>query len=448
MGDLHGDPALATELEVKLSLQDLDTAPATPPNRNSTTTNNNNVNGVETSGNDSGKSNGVQRSPSFAFRAPQEAYRMDDFETDRVLGVGSYSRVIRARKKDTGRIYALKIMDKRFIAKEKKVAYVKLERIVLDQLDHPGIIRLYFTFQDAYHIYMGLESCDGGELFDQISRKGHLSEDEARFYSAEIVDALEYLHKVGLIHRDVKPENVLLTADGHVKLADFGSVKPMENSSIELIQTTSNEKACTFVGTAAYVPPEVLKQAPPSIGNDLWALGCTLYQMLSGISPFKDASEWLTFQRVMDRKFEFPDYFSSEARDLIDCLLDMDPCKRLGTGPNGYASLKSHPFFKGIDWDNVRGMTAPIIAPPSTDNKEENAEDDDWLIGGVGFTNDETLPKDKDTTSSSSAEVNKAKFTTLDAFDSKWIVEGCRQFSDITLCLQITKFVKSQFRNI
>ncbi|XP_065029939.1 3-phosphoinositide-dependent protein kinase 1-like isoform X3 [Musa acuminata AAA Group] len=231
------------------------------------------------------------------------------------------SMVVRAKKKDTGNVYALKIMDKKFIAKENKVSYVKMERIVLDQLDHPGIIRLCFTFQDTHSLYMALECCEGGELFDQITRKGYLSEDEARFYAAEVVDALEYIHGVGLIHRDIKPENLLLTADGHIKIADFGSVKPTRDSQMTVLPSSSNEKACTFVGTAAYVPPEVLNSCPATFANDLWALGCTLYQMLSGSSPFKDASEWLIFQRIITRDLKFPEFFSHEARDLIDKLL-------------------------------------------------------------------------------------------------------------------------------
>ncbi|XP_025015677.1 3-phosphoinositide-dependent protein kinase 1 isoform X4 [Ricinus communis] len=264
----------------------------------------------------------VQRSKSFAFRAPQENFSIQDFELGKIYGVGSYSKVVRAKKKDTGMVYALKIMDKKFITKENKTAYVKLERIVLDQLDHPGIVRLFFTFQDSFSLYMALESCEGGELFDQITRKGRLSEDEARFYAAEVVDALEYIHGMGLIHRDIKPENLLLTADGHIKVADFGSVKPMQDSRITVLpNAASDDKACTFVGTAAYVPPEVLNSSPATFGNDLWALGCTLYQMLSGTSPFKDASEWLIFQRIIARDIRFPNYFSEEARDIIDRLL-------------------------------------------------------------------------------------------------------------------------------
>ncbi|XP_054812797.1 3-phosphoinositide-dependent protein kinase 1-like isoform X2 [Prosopis cineraria] len=316
----------------------------------------------------------VQRSKSFAFRAPQENFTIQDFELGKIYGVGSYSKVVRAKKKDTGVVYALKIMDKKFITKENKTAYVKLERIVLDQLDHPGIVRLFFTFQDTFSIYMALESCEGGELFDQITRKGRLSEDEARFYAAEVVDALEYIHSLGLIHRDIKPENLLLTAEGHIKIADFGSVKPMQDSRITVLPNAaaSDDKACTFVGTAAYVPPEVLNSSPATFGNDLWALGCTLYQMLSGTSPFKDASEWLIFQRIIARDLRFPDYFSEEAIDLIDRLLDLNPMRRPGAGPDGYAVLKMHPFFKGVNWKNIRDQNPPKLSPEAGDGSAKS----------------------------------------------------------------------------
>ncbi|XP_028090884.1 3-phosphoinositide-dependent protein kinase 2 isoform X4 [Camellia sinensis] len=314
---------------------------------------------------ESNSSNGgnLSRSKSFAFRAPQENFTIQEFELGRIYGVGSYSKVVRARKKDSGIVYALKIMDKKFITKENKTNYVKLERIVLDQLDHPGIVRLFFTFQDTFSLYMALESCEGGELFDQITRKGRLPEDEARFYAAEVVDALEYIHGMGLIHRDIKPENLLLTAEGHIKIANFGSVKPMQDSQITILpNASSDDKACTFVGTAAYVPPEVLNSSPATFGNDLWALGCTVYQMLSGTSPFKDASEWLIFQRIIARDIRYPNYFSEEARDLIDQLLDIDPTRRPGAGPDGYDSLKMHPFFRGVDWKNLRAQNPPQLA--------------------------------------------------------------------------------------
>ncbi|KAH0763624.1 hypothetical protein KY290_019697 [Solanum tuberosum] len=364
-----------------------------------------------------------QRSKSFAFRAPQENFTIQDFELGKIYGVGSYSKVVRAKKKDTGNVYALKIMDKKFITKENKTAYVKLERIVLDQLDHPGIVRLFFTFQDTFSLYMALESCEGGELFDQITRKGRLSEDEARFYAAEVADSLEYIHSMGLIHRDIKPENLLLTSDGRIKIADFGSVKPMQDSRITVLpNAASDDKACTFVGTAAYVPPEVLNSSPATFGNDLWALGCTLYQMLSGFSPFKDTSEWLIFQRIIARDIRFPNHFSNEARDLIDQLLDIDPSRRPGAGPDGYASLKNHPFFSGVDWDNLRLQTPPrLAAEPKGHSTRSSGEDQDpsWNPSHIGDGSARTNDGNGGTTSSS--EVGSVtRLASIDSFDSKW----------------------------
>ncbi|GAV77802.1 Pkinase domain-containing protein [Cephalotus follicularis] len=371
----------------------------------------------------SGGAGSVQRAKSFSFRAPQENFTIQDFELGKIYGVGSYSKVVRAKKKDTGIIYALKIMDKKFITKENKTAYVKLERIVLDQLDHPGIVQLYFTFQDTFSLYMALESCEGGELFDQITRKNRLSEDEARFYAAEVVDALEYIHGMGLIHRDIKPENLLLTAEGHIKIADFGSVKPMQDSQITLLpNAASDDKACTFVGTAAYVPPEVLNSSPATFGIDLWALGCTLYQMLLGTSPFKDASEWLIFQRIIARDIRFPNYLSEEARDLIDRLLDIDPSRRPGAGRDGYSSLKMHPFFKGVDWRNLRKQTPPrpAMEPMVQSGEADDGHDSSWYPSHVGdglaMQNDGNVG----TSSSSEASGHITRLASIDSFDSKW----------------------------
>ncbi|KAB2085652.1 hypothetical protein ES319_A05G413300v1 [Gossypium barbadense] len=360
---------------------------------------------------DGGASHDILGSKSFAFRAPQENFCIQDFDLGKIYGVGSYSKVVKAKKKDTGIVYALKIMDKKFITKENKTAYVKLERIVLDQLDHPGIMRLYFTFQDNFSLYMALEPCEGGELFDQINRKGRLPEDEARFYAAEVVDALEYIHSMGLIHRDIKPENLLLTKDGHIKIADFGSVKPMQDTRITVLpNASSDDKACTFVGTAAYVPPEVLNSSPATFGNDLWALGCILYQMLSGTSPFKDTSEWLIFQRIIARDIRLPDYFSEEARDLIEKLLDLDPSRRPGAGADGYAALKAHPFFRRIEWSNLRTQTPPELVLETGGGSSEGDDHGDSSGNPTPTGNGSARQNDGSIT----------RLTSIESFDSRW----------------------------
>ncbi|KAH0904974.1 hypothetical protein HID58_044477, partial [Brassica napus] len=306
-------------------------------------------------GGDGGAS--ISRSKSFAFKAPQENFTIQDFELDKIYGVGSYSKVVRAKKKENGAVYALKIMDKKFITKENKTAYVKLERIVLDQLDHPGITwRL------------------------NLVKKGRLSEDEARFYSAQVVDALEYIHTMGLIHRDIKPENLLLTSDGHIKIADFGSVKPMQDSQITLLPNAA-----------------------------------------SGTSPFKDASEWLIFQRIIARDIKFPNHFSEAARDLIDRLLDTDPSRRPGAGSDGYASLKRHPFFKGVDWKNVRSQTPPKLAPdPSSQSASPERDGSPWNPTHVGDASVTQNDGHGGVSSTSESSGSITRLASIDSFDSRW----------------------------
>ncbi|CAI5509528.1 unnamed protein product, partial [Closterium sp. Naga37s-1] len=377
---------------------------------------------------------------------------------------------------------ALKIMDKRHIVKERKVAYIKMERLILDQLRHPGIVRLLFTFQDEHslcepclltwgwsaatgesssarsdhsslphlsHLHsspplplplcpttdMGLECCHGGELFDQIRLKGKLSEDEARFYAAEVVCALEYMHSQGVVHRDLKPENILLTASGHVRISDFGCAKLLTNgqsagatSAVDATAAAINndERSGSFVGTAEYVPPELLDDGPVSFEADLWALGCIIYQMLAGVPPFKGASEYLCFQKILSRDLTVPNYFSNEARSLVNCLLEMEPKKRLGSRHmGGYPRLKAHPFFRGIPWGGEPGLgqhgvssvhigaiqargestgegssvlfssPAPVLAVPvgkegdegegeEDEDEEEDEEEDEWAVLHLG----------------------------------------------------------------
>ncbi|KAL6773846.1 hypothetical protein ACKKBG_A22740 [Auxenochlorella protothecoides x Auxenochlorella symbiontica] len=164
--------------------------------------------------------------------APKAAYNLSDFELLRRLGDGSYSQVVLARPKAGGKEVALKIMDKRYLIRHSMVEYIRRERAIMDQLSHPGVARLYFTFQDAYSLYMGIEHCPNGELYDQVRLKRALGEDTARAYAAEVVDVLAHLRARGVVHRDLKPENLLLTAEGHLKLIDFGSAKALPGGAV------------------------------------------------------------------------------------------------------------------------------------------------------------------------------------------------------------------------
>ncbi|KAI8049204.1 kinase-like domain-containing protein [Syncephalis plumigaleata] len=246
----------------------------------------------------------------------------NDFVMGRHLGEGSYSTVILATEKLTKKRFAIKILDKRHIVKEKK------------------------TKNDSFD-----ETC-------------------AQFYGAEIVQAVAYLHSQGVVHRDLKPENILLDEHMHIKLTDFGTAKLFEPDHNHL-----NDRSNSFVGTAEYVSPELLTNKSATRSCDWWAFGCIIYQLLAGRPPFKAANEYLTFQKIIQLDYKFPSGFPTTARDLVQKLLVLDPEQRLGSGQSGLYEMQSHDFFANIDWDQLTQQTPPRLLPylPPVDHHNEEA---------------------------------------------------------------------------
>ncbi|KAJ5487158.1 hypothetical protein N7530_001458 [Penicillium desertorum] len=279
-----------------------------------------------------------------------------DFSFGNTLGEGSYSTVVFATDRQTLKEYAIKILDKRHIIKERKVKYVNIEKDTLNRLtDHPGIVRLYYTFQDEQSLYFVLDLCKGGELLGVLKRMTTFDEECTRFYSAQILDTIDYMHKRGVIHRDLKPENVLLDSGMHVKITDFGTAKmlktpradPNSNGILPLdsAELPQEERASSFVGTAEYVSPELLTDKNACKASDLWAFGCIIYQLLAGRPPFKAGNEYQTFQKIVALDYEFPIGFPTVARDLVERLLVLEPARRLQI-----EHIKNHEFFDGITW--------------------------------------------------------------------------------------------------
>lgn len=279
-----------------------------------------------------------------------------DFNFGRTLGEGSYSTVLAATDRQNLKEYAIKVLDKRHIIKEKKVKYVNIERDTLNRLtEHPGIVRLYYTFQDQQSLYFVLDLASGGELLGVLKRMGSFDLECTRFYGAEILDSVAYMHSRGIIHRDLKPENVLLDREMHVKITDFGTAKilpdPRPDGSNEYgaagnpTDGAETDRAMSFVGTAEYVSPELLRDKNACKASDLWAFGCIIYQLLAGRPPFKAANEYLTFQKILGLEYTFPDGFPEVARDLVERLLVLEPSKRLPI-----EHIRNHRFFEGIEW--------------------------------------------------------------------------------------------------
>ncbi|KAG0256715.1 hypothetical protein BG011_004351 [Mortierella polycephala] len=305
---------------------------------------------------------------------------IDDFDILRVLGVGSFGKVYQVRKKDTGRIYAMKVLVKKQIIEQKQVEHTIAERNVLVQaLQSPFIVGLKFSFQTATKLYLVQDFMNGGELFFHMQNEGTFSEPRARFYAAELILALEHLHSCNVVYRDLKPENILLSSEGHLVLVDFGLCKQ---------NVTEDERAHTFCGTTEYLAPEIVKGTGYGKAVDWWSLGVLLFEMLVGASPFADSRTEGTYHKILHQPVIFPSGpghrvkgkgqfsafntdcpnstgISHNAQDLIQKLLDKSPKTRLGSGSSGaeaVAAIKAHPFFKGIDFKRLqtRDVTPPF----------------------------------------------------------------------------------------
>lgn len=322
-----------------------------------------------------------------------------DFNFGALLGEGSYSTVLAAQDRQTQKEYAIKVLDKRHIIKEKKVKYVNIEKETLNRLtDHPGVVRLYYTFQDERSLYFVLDLCNGGELLGVLKRLTTFDEECTRFYGAQILDTIAYMHSKGVIHRDLKPENVLMDSNQHIKITDFGTAKMLEahqdpsgRTYYDSDASQLRDRASSFVGTAEYVSPELLTDKNACKASDLWAFGCIIYQLLAGRPPFKAANEYLTFQKIVALEYEFPYGFPDVARDLVERLLVLDPQRRLSL-----ENVKSHEFFQGIKWG--RGLwkeRAPrlkaYVPPPRAPIKLNGNEFSD-SFGGPGVPGHSTQP--------------------------------------------------------
>ena len=269
---------------------------------------------------------------------------LDDFTLIRVIGKGSYGKVMLVRHKRDGAVYAMKTLRKENVVKRNQIEFTKTERNVLGTTSHPFIVQLFYAFQTPKKLYFILEFCPGGELFFHLSRAGRFSEARCRFYAQELILALEYLHSKDIVFRDLKPENVVLDFDGHCRVTDFGLSKEGVTDSI---QTRS------MAGTPEYLSPELLDRLPHGKPVDWYTLGALCYEMLTGLPPFYTKDREKLFERIRKAELPYPAYLSPEARSLLERLLQRDPNFRLGSGPGDAEEVKQHPFFAGTDWQAV-----------------------------------------------------------------------------------------------
>ncbi len=267
----------------------------------------------------------------------------NSFEILEYLGSGSFGKVFKVRLKSTNEIFAMKVINKSLLIKNKLLRYAKTECNILKKSNCPFIIKLHYSFQTPENLYMILDYCPKGDLKYQIDNNSLLEEEEAKFYIAELIIAIEYLHKNDILYRDLKPENILIDSEGHIKLIDFNLAKENVKNNI------SNN---TFCGSPLYLSPEVLKKQGATKATDIYGIGAILYKLVTGKPPFYSRDPNKMFQNITENRLKFHEFLSDEIRDLFTKLLDKDPNNRLGIN-NDKKDLKDHIFFQDINWEEI-----------------------------------------------------------------------------------------------
>jgi len=298
-------------------------------------------------------------------------FRLDSLDMIKTIGTGTFARVTLCRDKTTRDYYALKVLAIHDIIRLKQVDHVKNEKRILQEIRHPFLVSLLWSTKDSNYLYMLFPYICGGELFSYLRSAGRFSSPVTLFYTAEIVSCLEYLHSLDIVYRDLKPENLLLDRDGHLKIVDFGFAKRV------------TDRTWTLCGTPEYLAPEIIQSKGHNRAVDWWALGILVYEMLAGYPPFFDDNPFSIYEKILAGKIEWPRHVDAVAKDLIKKLLVPDRTKRLGNMKNGAEDVRRHRYFRSVDWQEVhcRQLKPPILPKVSYEGDTRNFDDypeTDW----------------------------------------------------------------------
>eukprot|EP00920_Eleutheroschizon_duboscqi_P010321 GHVT01023968.1.p1 GENE.GHVT01023968.1~~GHVT01023968.1.p1 ORF type:complete len:388 (-),score=80.90 GHVT01023968.1:178-1248(-) len=300
----------------------------------------------------------------------------EDFVLLKVIGKGAYGKVLLVRFKRDGQLLAMKMLRKDAIVLKNQVEHTKAERHVLESIAHPFVVQLHYAFQTPKKLYLVLEYCPGGELFFHLSRAGRFSEERCRFYSAELILALEHLHEHHIVYRDLKPENVLLDEEGHIRLTDFGLSKEGIHD---------NRSASSLCGTPEYLAPEIINRTGHGRAVDWWSLGALIFEMLTGLPPFYSRNRDDLFRNIKHCELQYPPCVSPVAKSLLQGLLRRNPNQRLGGGRGDGEEVRCHPFFARINWEDVRRKkVVPPFRPVLANKTDVQNFDKEFLTLPIG----------------------------------------------------------------
>jgi len=328
-----------------------------------------NDSGGHESGNDKGNDTIGGNHGNIIIQHPAEkGFSLEDFDLVRVIGRGSYAKVLLVRLKPTKRLYAMKVIKKELVCDEEDIDWVQTEKHVFETAsNHPFLVGLHSCFQTPSRLFFVIEYMNGGDLMFHMQRQRKLPEEHARFYSAEITLALHFLHERGIIYRDLKLDNVLLDSEGHIRLTDYGMCKEG--------MLNPDDKTGTFCGTPNYIAPEILQGADYSFSVDWWALGVLMFEMMAGRSPFDTGApmgadnpdqntEELLFQVILEKVIRIPRSLSVRAAKVLKEFLTKNPEERLGCGEGKFQDIINHDFFRTIDWTMLeRKQVTPPYKP-------------------------------------------------------------------------------------
>ncbi|SMQ49329.1 unnamed protein product [Zymoseptoria tritici ST99CH_3D7] len=288
------------------------------------------------------------------LRETKGKYTLNDFQISRTLGTGSFGRVHLVQSKHNSRFYAVKVLKKAQVYKMKQVEHTNDERKMLQRCRNPFLITLWGTWQDSKNLYMVMDFIEGGELFSLLRKSQRFPNPVAKFYAAEVTIALDYLHSMNIIYRDLKPENLLLDRHGHIKITDFGFAKEVPDIT------------WTLCGTPDYLAPEVVSSKGYNKSVDWWSLGILIFEMLAGFTPFWDSGSPLKiYENILKGRVKYPPYIHPDAQDLLSKLITADLTKRLGNLHGGSQDVMNHAWFAEVTWDRLakKDIDAPYVPP-------------------------------------------------------------------------------------